>query len=206
MKSGVDAQSLHDQLLAVKPADVVHDPCVLCPEPRETKEVAQVADNDRTYTEAEHLALKADAVTRETAELTQAKEQLETQVSELTSKVDVLEAEKAAAEKKAADVQAEFDEFKAETERAAQLEVLKKERTDAVKAANDALPDEYFTPERAARWAAMEEEPFNDFLESIKVAPATKETAAFKGGDSPTAETGKGSTGSVLAARRGRKS
>lgn len=163
-----------------------------------------MADNDRTYTEAEHLALKADAVTRETAALAQAKEQAETQVSELSSKVDVLEAEKAAAEKKSEDLQAEFDQFKAETERAAQVEVLKKERAEAVKAANDALPEEYFKPERVERWAAMEQASFDDFLESIKVAPA-KETAAFSGGDSPTGVTAEGSTRSVLAARRGRK-
>lgn len=208
MKSGVDAQTLHDQLLAEKPADVVHEPCVLCPEPVSgTKEVAQVADEDRTYTAQEHLALMADAVTRETAELSSAKETLETQVSELNQKVDVLEAEKAAAETKAADIQKEFDDFKAAQERAAAVETAKQERSKAVKDANPALPENYFTEERVQRWAEMAQESFDDFVESIKVAPGSevKETAAFVGGDSPTGKTaGEGSTASVLAARRGR--
>ena len=70
-----------------------------------------MADGERTFTEAQHFALLTDAVARETASLSTAKEELETKVqteatekaalaatvTELESKIDVLAAEKAAA-------------------------------------------------------------------------------------------------------------
>jgi chromosome segregation ATPase len=208
--SGTTPQQVHDALLATKPEGVVHEPCDLCTDPLEnTKEVAQVADDKRVYTEVEHLALMADAVTRETAELSEAKGELETKVSELSQRVDVLEAEKAALETAKAEVEAKFEEFQTEVERAQAVEAAKKDRLEKVKAANEQLPDSYFTDERIQRWAEMTEEAFASLIDDLSaaaVAGPAKETAAFAGGETPTSAEKKVSVGSVLAARRGRKS
>lgn len=207
VKSGSEARIAHDALLAVMPAGAVHEPCDLCcPDPVRNKEVAKVAGEDRTYTEAEHLALAADAVKRETASLTEAKETAETKISELTSKVDVLEAEKATLQSEKDKTQADFEAFKAEVERAREIEAAKQDRLSKVKAANDALADDYFTEARIQRWAEMTEEAFAAFLDDIAPVPAgqAKETAAFSEGDSPK-NPGKPSVGLLLAARRGEK-
>jgi hypothetical protein len=185
VKPGYEAQRAHDALLQVMPAGSVHEPCDLCPDPIK-KEVAQVADADRTYTEVEHLALMADAVTRETASLTEAKESAETKISE---------AEKA------------FDDYKTELERLAAIETAKQERVEAVKAANESLPESYFTEERIQRWAEMETASFDAFIADITavaVSSEVKETAAFSGGESPT-EASKVTVGRIFAARRGEK-
>ena len=207
VKPGPAARRAHDALLALKPDGVAHEPCELCPDPAMNKEVAQVPGEDRTYTEAEHLALMTDAVRRETAELSEVKVGLETNVSDLTKKVDVLEAEKATLQSDKDKLQADFDAFKAEVERAREVETAKQTRVDAVKAANDQLPDTYFTDERIQRWAEMTEEAFVAFVEDIKPLAGTgaaKETAAFSGGESPSSEkTDKPAVGSFLAARRG---
>jgi len=211
VKSGSDAQRAHDALLAFKPAGVEHALCDLCPDPvQKTKEVAQVADADRTYTEAEHLALMADAVKRETASLTDAKDSTETKVSELTAKVDVLEAEKASLETAKAEIQKAFDDHKAEVERAREVEAAKKDRLEKVKAANANLTDSYFTDERIQRWAEMNEVAFAAFIEDITpltgASAGAKETAAFSGGTAPTSkETAKVTVGSIFAVQRGEK-
>jgi hypothetical protein len=206
VKSGVNAQEVHDLLLANQPAGVQHDRCDLCPDPFK-KEVAQVAGtDDRTYTEAEHLALMADAVKRETASLSEVKESAETKVSELSARVDVLEAEKASAETKVTEVQMAFDTYKAEVERAREIETAKQDRVARVKAANDALPETYFTDERVQRWAEMTEEAFAAIVDDLTAAATVpvKQTAAFAGGSTPTAPE-QVSVGSILAARRGAK-
>lgn len=202
---GQEAQRAHDALLAVEALKAVHVPCDLCPDPIK-KEVAKVPD-DRSYTEVEHLALMADAVTRETASLTEAKESAETKVAELSARVDVLEAEKAALETKVTEAEQALADFKAETEKAAAIAQAKDERVKAVKAANESLPDTYFTDERVQRWAEMTEEAFAEVVDGIKAAAGVvgaKETAAFSGGESPTDKTASVTAGSIFAARRGK--
>lgn len=168
-----------------------------------------MAGEDRTYAEAEHLALMTDAVRRETAELAEVKAGLETKVSELTGQVDVLEAEKAALDTAKAEVEKAFSDYKAEVERAREVETAKHERLTRVKAANEGLPDSYFTDERIQRWAEMTEEAFASLIEDLTAAATAgpaKETAAFSGGQSPSApNAGVVSVGSIFAARRGGK-
>lgn len=207
VKPGPAAQRAHDALLEIAPEGQVHEPCELCPDPIK-KEVAQVADaNDRVYTEVEHLALMADAVTRETASLVDAKTGLETTVSEKAARVDVLEAEKAALETKVSELEKALDDFKTEVERAKEIETAKQERVKAVKAANDQLPDTYFTDERIQAWAEMDEAVFAIVLDGLTAAAGVgaKETAAFAGGESPTGDKSKVTVGSIFAARRGEK-
>lgn len=166
-----------------------------------------MSGDNRTYTEVEHLALMADAVTRETADVAEAKEVAETKVSELSARVDVLEAEKASAETKLSEVQTAFDGFKTEVERAREVEAAKQDRLARVKAANEQLPDTYFTEERIQRWAEMTEEAFASLVDDVAAAAGSspvKETAAFAGGDSPSAPAVT-TVGSLFAARRGEK-
>ncbi len=71
----------------------------------------------------------------------------------------------------------------------------------AVKAADSALPEEYFTEARAQRWAEMADSfvalvadlieaashrPVIKAAETAATTEAVRETAAFKGGDAPT--------------------
>lgn len=188
-------------------------------------EVARVSDTAEklVFTEDQHLTLLTSAVERETASLTEKSQELEAQVAalqtekaeqetkaaDLAAKVDVLEAEKAAAEKARDEKDAEFEAYKADLAEKAAVEVRKSERVDAIKAAATHLSDEYFTDERALRWAEMAQESFDALLADLtEAAPVAKtddtatqqarETAAFSGGSSTSSDT-KGSTlGSLL--------
>lgn len=165
---------------------------------------------ERTIAEAAHIAIMADAVKRETAELTEANATLATEKAGLTARVEVLEAAKAQLETEKAELQKAFDDYKTETERLAAVEVAKATRLAAVKVANPALPDTHFTEERVQAWAELPEATFAVVLDGIAatsgVAPAVKETAAFSGGESPTAPTKPaGTVAGFLSVRSGRK-
>lgn len=184
------------------------------------------------YTEAQHFALLESAVERETAKLSDEKETLQAQVGTLSSekaaladelagvksRVDVLEAEKAAAEARAEAGATEFEGFKAELARNAEVAEKKTARVERVKAANSALGGDYFTEERAGRWAEMSDEVFEALVADLTEAaaavkpaetpgdkPATelaKETAAFSGGETATSTDGETPLARLLGARR----
>ncbi len=183
---------------------------------------------DNRYTEPQHLALLESAVSRETADLKAAKEELETQIASLTTtsadlksklveaetKIGVLEAEKAAAEATAAAAAQEFNDYKAEQERTAQLAALREDREARVKSANSNLSDDFFTQERIDRWANMTDDAFGEvvaaFETAAQAAPKTKEqaaaatttqTAAFTGGQEVAAATTTSTTRQFLMAR-----
>lgn len=150
---------------------------------------------DRTYTEVEHVTLMAAAVQRENASIAEAKVELESKNSELTAKVEVLEAEKATLETKVSETEKAFEDFKTEVARDKEIETLKSERAAAIKAANSALPDTHFTPERILAWAQLDEATFEVVLDGLKATAGTpvavRESAALKGG----AEIAAGTTG-----------
>ncbi len=188
-----------------------------------------MADGERTFTEAQHFALLTDAVARETASLSSVKEDLEQKVTtaetekaaalatvtELQTRIDVLDAEKAAAEKARDEAVTSFEAFKTDLAEKAAVEARKSERVAAVKAADSALPEEYFTEVRAQRWAEMADEAFTslvaDLTEAALHRPAPKaaetaatekdvrETAAFKGGDALTSGNGSSLFGQYLS-------
>jgi len=177
----------------------------------ETAKEDTVADTaeTRTFTEAEHFALLTDAVRRETAEIASEKEALLTEKADLQGRVDVLEAEKAALVGERDAVQAEFDGFKAELAEKAEIESRTEDRVKAMKAAADHLPDDYFTAERASRWASMDDTAFETALADLTATKPAKgvvpETAAFRGG-SDVKPAGQGSqVGSFFAHLRGDK-
>lgn len=145
--------------------------------PRETASVdlprELAAEGDRTFTEAEHLAVAASMVASETASL---KEKLEVAEAKLATS----EAEKAAvaeklavAEAEKATAEAELAKIVEEAEKAARLETLATEREAEIRKVAAHLPEDYFTPEKAADWAAMEEPAF-DSLSSALAATAPK--------------------------------
>lgn len=188
--------------------------------------------DERSYTEREHVALLTDAVARETATLRTEKENLEATITSLTSekaaatasaselqgRIDVLEGEVSTEKARAESAEKAFEDYKSEqerlaTERAA-VEARREERVTAVKSADESLPDEYFTPERAQRWAEMEETAFTalvaDFTEAAgrrpkkegveAAAEAGRETAAFTEGREATSQVGSSAMGGFLAA------
>lgn len=169
-----------------------------------------MSDAERTFTEAEHFALLTDRVARETADLTAERDTIKASLDELQQRVDVLEAEKATAQTERDAAVAEFEEYKAELERAAELATLRDERSAKVTEVTSHL-DGYVTAERADRWANMTEEAFDAFLADLtdarpsgapeKAAEAPRQTAAFSQGSAPTSSTG--SVKLLLAGRRG---
>lgn len=134
-------------------------------------------NNDRTFSEAEHQALLQGAVEREVAAAVKDRDD---SISELEQRIDVLEAEKASAVQAKEELQGEFDSYKADVERAKEIEARKAERVERVKAAAIHLPDDYFTHERSQRWAEMADEQFTALVEDFEaaaVAGLTKEEA-----------------------------
>lgn len=184
------------------------------------------------YSEAQHFSLLKSAVESETSSLTHAKTELEarlevlegekaataTELSEAKSRLDLLEADKVSAEAAAAAARTELDEFKAEIARQAQISELKDARKARVQAANEALSDDFFSAERITRWAEMSEDAFDAFVADMtevakaSTPPATtattstteaaRESAAFAGGVTPSADQGVSTLASLLGAGR----
>lgn len=157
----------HDELLAAQPPGAHHDvaTCAVCStQGTTTKEVANVPEDNRTFTEAEHEALLTDAVRREVAAATEGKDE---EVAGLRTQIDTLESEKAALEQAKVTVENEFQEFKDGLERLAEIASKRDERITAIRAvsAHD-LPDSYFTEERVNRWAEMADEDFAALVDS----------------------------------------
>lgn len=162
--SDLSPQAAHDALLAAMPEGASHAPCELCPSEITTQAKETVVPEKRTFTEEEHFALVADAVSREVASATDALSQENT---DLKARVDVLEAEKAAEVEAKNAIQAEFDQFKADLETAREVEARKESRKAAVKEVAGSLSDDYFTDERVQRWAEMADEAFADLLDDL---------------------------------------
>lgn len=131
-------------------------------------------DNKRTFSEDEHLAIVADRVTTETAELRETKAALETEKSDLETKLDVEIAAKEAEKARADKAEKDLADYKAEVEQREAAAERKDERIGAVKEAAPHLQDEFFTDEkRVARIVAMDDESFQDYVADLKaVVPA----------------------------------
>ncbi len=178
--------------------------------------MADDAPKPRVMTEDEAYAIAADRVTRETAELSTKVTGLETEKAELQSKLDVAEA--SVATEKAAREKAEKDltEFKAEVETAREIAARKDGRVAKVRETAKHLPDDFYTPERAARWAELDEEKFNEYLAEIAaMVPAGAGAGNGTGGSGAPRQTamsgvplsggdvGSGNAEKLFALRRG---
>lgn len=156
------------------------------------------ADNEPKYSETQLETLVTDGVARETAALSTANGELQSQVETLTSEkaelatqVATLETEVATERTAKEAAEQQLADFKAEQEQAAEQARLTKERTDAFKeAAGHLFGEDHYTDERAAQWAGMSEEAFAGVLETVSAAA---ESAGKKGPAPEGDDKGKGS-------------
>ena len=165
--------------------------------PRETAEdtsVPREVAEGRTFTEGETYALVADNVARETAALEAKKAEMQTTITsleaekaELQTQLDLAVAGKEKAEQ-------DFEDYKAEQARVAEVAARQEERVAKVREAASHLKDDFFTDERAARWAAMEQAAFDDYV---------AELAAVSEGVKPAEETPSAETAAAQSAISG---
>ena len=162
------------------------------------------ATAERTFSEAEKDALVRDAITRETASLTdklaaiesentELKAKLETHGTELQGRLDTLEAERDTLQAERDTVRGEFDAFKAELEQREAAAARSEARVAAVREAAAGLKDDFFTDERAARWAQLSDDDFEQVkAELAAVAGSLPQPPSGQVGDIPreTAMTG----------------
>lgn len=123
-------------------------------------------DTPRVLTEDEAYAIVADRVQRETADRDSKIATLESEKSALANEVDLkvaaLTAETAradAAEKALADYKAEIEAEKAAAERT--------EARVATVREIKGLKDDFITPERASRWAQMDDDTFSGYCREL---------------------------------------
>lgn len=179
--------------------------------------MAEDTATQRTFTEGEAYALVDQAVVRETAAATERATTAETTVSELQSRIDVLETEKAAEKARADAAEKAIADDKAEREAAAEREAKRTERLEQVATANPHLPlaNEDGTPhERADRIVAMSDDAFTSYLTDMRevaakvtvppVVPGTipRATAAFGGDNGGDVNSDKPSVKGLHASRR----
>lgn len=186
-------RSFHDALLALKPeeaADHVAADCPVCSETAietasdSTPGGTQVTDTKTYEAEYKEASEKVAALEAKVAELSKANEadeieakiaaakaEAEAQVADLQSKLDAATLEAATAKEAHEAFVKEIEDFQAAEKAAAEFETLKNERTEAVKEAAPALPEEYLT-ENAERFAKMDEEAFQASLEGFKAIAA----------------------------------
>lgn len=187
---------------------------------------------ERTFTEGEAYALVADAVERETAAAKTEAEELRNQNVTLGNEKDALELRIKAAEDKAADAEKALEDYKTEVETQKASEAKRSERLGKVAEVAPTLVtqpddgDDEKVTERCDRIVAMDDESFQEYLDSITAVapqkasddgtdgkakpaptgtPLPRESAAFKG-KQPTGTEAKGSVKGLLDARRGLRS
>jgi hypothetical protein len=180
---------------------------------------------ERTFTEGEAYALVADAVERETAAAKTEAEELRNQVTSLGNEKDALELRATAAEEKVAEAEKALEDYKTDVETQKAAEAKRDERLTKVAEVAPTLVegDDEKVAERCNRIVAMDDESFQEYLDSLTAVapqkanddgkggstttpPATatplpRESAAFKGSQ-PTGDAGKASVKGVFGARR----
>lgn len=125
--------------------------------------------DDKTYTEAEHIAILADRVAKETESLSTEKADLLSAKTELETKLDVTESAKVAAEQRAEEAEKALEDYKAEVTEEREAAARKDDRLAKVRESAGHLGDEFFKDEaRITRICAMTEEGFEGYLEDLK--------------------------------------
>lgn len=175
------ARDAHNALLSTMPTGASHEPCSLC----ELEADVTTATDGRTFTEDEHVAVLTAAVQRETAEVAAARDSALSECESLRSRIDVLEAEKASLVSEKTAVEKELADFRSEIEQARLIAERQQSRVDVVRSRAGHLPESFFTAERAARWAALDDDTFEAAVADLEGTRSSevKETAAFSGGE-----------------------
>lgn len=155
----------------------------------DTTALREVAADGRTFTEGETYALVADNVARETAGLQAEKAELETTIATLKSEnadlqtqLDVAVAAREKAEQDLVDYKADLA---AEAERAERRDA----RVAQVRQAAAHLKDDFFTDERAQRWAAMETAEFDAYVAELAAVSAGVSTTQTPSAETAAAQT-----------------
>lgn len=131
----------------------------------------------KTYSEDEHIAILTDRVAKETATLTAERDQLNSGITELETKLDVETSAKAAAELRAQEAEKALEDFKAQIETEREEAARKDTRVAKLRESAQHLGDDFFGDEkRLARIVAMKDEDFEGYLADLtvtaKAAPA----------------------------------
>src|SRR4051812_24991742 len=159
--------------------------------------------DEKTFSESEHIAILADRVSKETADLTAERDQLQTAKTELENKLDVAESAKTAAEQKAETAEKALTDYKAEVEEQREAAARKDDRIKQIKESAEHLDDAFFTDEaRVDRIVAMKDEDFQGYLADIKATAATPAATTTSAAPRETAMAGTGSTGATTSAAR----
>lgn len=156
----------------------------------------------RMLTEDEAYAVSAANVKRETAAAEERVTALTAEKAALETKVEAGEVALATEKARADAAEKALTDFKAETTEREAAAARTDDRTAKVKEIAKHVKDDFFTPERAARWAAMDDEAFTAYLaELAALAPVgTENTDKGKTGEQPpreTAATGKSVEGAA---------
>lgn len=136
--------------------------------------------DEKAYTEAEHIAILADRVAKETADLTALRDQLSSEKDELATKLDVAESAKVAAEQAAEEAKKALEQFQAEVEQEREAAARKDERLAKVRENASHLGEDFFEDEaRVKRIVAMKDEDFEGYLADLSATSkgTTKTTA-----------------------------
>lgn len=159
--------------------------------------------------ETASLTATNQELTTQVETLTSEKAAADSENVTLQNKIDVLESEKAAEASRADAAEQALTDFQNELSEKAAIEERKNARIDAIKAADGTLDEAYFTDARVQRWAEMSDDHFDALVEDLTEAASKKkpaldkedmkdggddeatekalrETAAFRGGESPT--------------------
>lgn len=177
---------MHDDLLAKLPKDSIHDetacPVCLAAAGAPIQEEASVtqktdaelaADTQRAITEAtapllaelEQLRESQSAAAQE-AKLAEVREPLEARIAELETALEVETNKVAALEAQWTEAVAALEAADVEAKEAAAAIARADEREAAIKEVAS-FKDDYYTADRKAKWAGMEQDAFDDLLAQI---------------------------------------
>lgn len=187
-------------------------------QPAEPSEVETVPrekaeeNTPRQLSEDEHKAIVAALVARETSELRAENDSLTTANSDLQSKLDVAETARQTAEQGKATAEQALEDYKTEQEQAKEIAARTDTRVAKVREVAAHLKDEFFTDERAARWAGMPDEEFDAYVKEMAEASGAPSTGdagdkarretAMRGSEVKPKEDKRGAAASVLSIRR----
>jgi hypothetical protein len=202
------AKQLHDELLPEMPAGA-HDSsaCLFCT-PRETAaEGAPVAgENEGSKIDPTDPVINAivnERVTRETAALTLRAETAEGKLTEVQTQLDVVSAEKVAAEQARDEAATKLTDYETAAAELAASGERKEGRLAALKEVAAGMPDAFLTDERVDRICKQSDAEFETYKGEMAAAfagvkpaaPTTDPKAGKDGKDGPPRETAMSTAG-----------
>lgn len=132
-------------------------------------------ENDKTFTEDEHLAVLADRISKETATLQDELDVIKSEKDDLANQLDVETAARTKAEQERDEAQQELETFKTDLQTLKEEGERRDERLDQVKEVAEHLGDDFLQDEkRVARIVAMDDDAFEGYLTDLRAAAPTE--------------------------------